>query len=199
MIEKVKGLLKNKNNLIVLVLVGVLLMVIVLPVEEKNENSKLANIGDKINNTSSLTENVEVNQDLPTTDDYVTEMENKLETLLEQMEGAGEVEVIITLQSSEEKIVEKDEPINRSNTTEEDSQGGTRTVNNVDAAENTIYTTEGSLSVPYVVKTISPQVEGVVVLAQGAGNGSVSKNIADAVQVLFGIEAHQIKVIKMDT
>lgn len=198
--EKVKAFMKNKNNLIVMVLVGVLLMVIVLPVEDKQDTDSGKNILKEINNTSSLTASETSNQDLGSTEqDYAEQMEQKLEEVLEKMEGAGKVQVIITLRASEERIVEKDEPINRSNTSEEDAEGGSRTINNVDAGESTVYATDGNISTPYVVKTVTPQVEGVLVLAQGAGNGTVNKNIADAVQVLFGIEAHRIKVVKMES
>ena len=212
--EKIKGLLKNKNNLIVIVLVGVLLMVITLPVEEKqdstshnkllqtNDNGSYLNVaGEKSQNTDAAMtgiDDVAYDTTNGTGQDYARQMEEKLEEVLEKMEGAGEVQVFITLSSSEELIVEKDAPVNRSNTAEADAEGGSRTINSVDAGENTVYATEGNISMPYVVKTVTPRVEGVLVLAQGAGNGTVNKNIADAVQVLFGIEAHQVKVIKME-
>ena len=130
---------------------------------------------------------------------YITELETKLEQMLFNMENVGKVDVLITLQSSEEKIVEKDIPINRSNTEEQDSGGGSRSVSNVDTQEITIYETDSGKSTPYVVKTTSPKVEGVVVVCEGAGIGSVSKNITDAIEVLFGIEPHKIKVVKMKT
>ena len=47
------------------------------------------------------------------------------------------------------------------------------------------------------IKTIFPKIEGVVVLAQGVGTGTISKDILEAVQALFGVEAHKIKVLKM--
>jgi stage III sporulation protein AG len=50
---------------------------------------------------------------------------------------------------------------------------------------------------PYVVKTIVPQVEGVVVVGEGCGTGSVDKNVTEIVQALFGLEAHKVKVVKM--
>ncbi len=200
--EKIRGLLKNKNNLIVLVLVGVLLMVITLPLEENKNNNSYLNKNGSVNNNLSETDS---EKDGPgdsnreyTIHEYTDQMEQKLEDILGKIEGAGEVQVCITLKSSEELIVEKDAPINRSNTAESDSEGGSRTVNTVDAGESTVYATEGNISTPYVVKTVTPQVEGVLVLARGAGNGTVNKNITDAVQVLFGIEAHQVKVIKME-
>ena len=42
----------------------------------------------------------------------------------------------------------------------------------------------------------SKTVEGVVVIADGAGNPSIAKNITDVVQALFDVDSHRIKVIK---
>lgn len=208
MIEKIKAMAKEKNNLLVLVLAGVLLMVIALPVDSGKKKEKDSENGSSaseyINNNSYLyagEENTGVQGKLymGSAEEYTAVMEQKVEELLGQMEGAGQVKVIITLRSSSEKVVEKDAPVSRTDTTEADSGGGTRTVNSVETGENTVYTSEGGYSEPYVIKTLSPQVEGVVVLAEGAGSGSVSKNISDVIQVLFGIDAHQVKVIKFGT
>ena len=49
---------------------------------------------------------------------------------------------------------------------------------------------------PYIVKTLQPDVEGVLVVAEGADDSIVKKNISEAVQVLFGIDVHRIKVAK---
>ncbi|MBD5512127.1 MAG: stage III sporulation protein AG [Lachnospiraceae bacterium] len=208
MIEKVKAMAKDKNNLLVLVLAGVLLMVIALPIDNGKKNEKASekegSASENTNNSSYLYEEEENTGAqgqlcMGSAEEYTAMMEQKLEELLGQMEGAGEVRVIITLRSSSEKIVEKDAPVSRTDTAEADSGGGTRTVNSVETGESTVYANAGSYSEPYVIKTISPQVEGVVVLAEGAGSGSVSKNIVDVIQVLFGIDAHQVKVIKLGT
>ncbi len=195
--DKIKKLIENKNNLIVVILIGVLCMVIALPVkkEEKEETVKQNSTGVSVVETFSEQQVGAETQ----TDTYARSLEKKLEETLSQMDGAGKVNVFITLKASEEKVVEKDTPITRSNTQEEDSQGGSRSVNNVDTKESTIYETQGSSSTPYIVKVISPQVNGVLVVAEGAGSGSVSKNISEAIQSLFGIEAHKIKVVKMKT
>ncbi len=194
MTKNLKEFVKNKNNLIIIVLAGVLLMIIAWPVKKETKINNTSNIN-KVTESENLSdkENTELVEE-----EYVDRMEKKVEEILCNMEGAGQVKVVITIRSSTEKVVEKDLPVNRSNTTEEDAEGGKRTVNNVDAQENTVYSQTGNDSQPYVIKTVSPQVEGVLVLAEGAGSGEVSKNISDAIQVLFGIEAHRIKVIKLE-
>ena len=50
---------------------------------------------------------------------------------------------------------------------------------------------------PFVVQVQSPQVEGVLVVAQGAGSGVIDSEIIAAVEALFPIEPHKIKVMKM--
>lgn len=198
--EKVKQWLKNKNNLLIIVLVGILFMVISLPDAKtgKSVDTSSENVTSEFNNMGLEKEpEIEVWQD--ETAQYVEQLEKRLSELLTRVEGAGKVEVIITLRSSIERVVEKDIGTQQSETQETDAQGGNRTVGSASTNEGTVYVTEGSSSAPYVVKTISPAVEGVVVLAQGAGIGSVSKELSEAVQVLLGIEAHRVKILKMES
>ena len=199
-----KGKALKKDQLLIIILSGVLLMIIAWPVKDESEkiSAKAASVKtDTYNANNNVTEdNVEVMADsIDTEEDYITIMEEKVEKILSSMDRVGKAEVAITLKNSGEKIVEKDVPITRSNTDEQDSQGGSRIVSSVDSGETTIYETESGKTTPYVVKTISPQVEGVLVVCEGAGVGEVSKNITDAIEVLFGIEPHKIKVVKMKT
>lgn len=46
-----------------------------------------------------------------------------------------------------------------------------------------------------VLEDGSVQIDGVVVLADGAGNAGVELSLTDAVRALFGIEAHKVKVL----
>lgn len=202
--DKIKKYIKNKNNLLIIVLVGVLLLVIALPVE----NTKKKNSGTGDTSSYSLTETEiegENNGSSPSyeadnqMDTYAASMEAKLEEVLEQMAGVGAARVVITVKASQEKVVEKDEPVTRSNTEETDSQGGSRVVSSLDKGESTVFSSQNGSSEPYVVKVIQPEVEGVLVVAQGAGSGDVSKNITEAVEVLFNIDAHKIKVVRMKT
>lgn len=53
--------------------------------------------------------------------------------------------------------------------------------------ENSLFETEN----------VGGEVLGVVVVAQGAGTATVDKKILEAVEALFGIEAHKISIVKM--
>lgn len=192
----------RRDNLLVLILSGVLLFIIAMPVKQ---NTGEENKGEEDNHVrrrqessvDGTTGSSGFAANHADTAAETTELEKRLETVLSEMAGVGRVKVMITLESSEELVVEKDEALVRSNTNENDSAGGNRIVNQVDMAPATVYQTKGSDSEPYVVKTLSPSVEGVVVVAQGAGNGTVNKNITEMVQALFGVEAHKVKVVKM--
>ena len=128
---------------------------------------------------------------------YREALEVHLEELFSRMEGAGEVEVMITLASSSEKIVEKDTNGESETITEEDSAGGNRRTTNIVNDETTVYGGETDQEQPYVSKELTPQVEGVVVLAAGGDDAVVKKNITEAAQALFGIDTHKIRIIKM--
>lgn len=190
----------RKDNLVILILAGVLLVIIALPAKDSRE----AEAEDLRTEAGSPAEESPGNDnEIMDTEDsgeeYARQLEQRLRETLSQMEGVGKVRVMITLKSSRELVVEKEQPYLRSSTNENDSQGGNRSVSQLETEENTVYRTDGSVSEPYVVKTLPPQVEGVVVVAEGAGSGTVNRTIVEMVQALFGVEAHKVKVVKMET
>lgn len=202
LLEKLtKGRKPGKDQCLILILAGILLCVIVWPVKTTESKSDLSTI---MNDTIGIQ-----GSDSPgtaggraaegmTESEYVSYWENKLEDSLSYVEGAGRVKVMITLKESEQKIVEKDGPEELSDTVESDAAGGNRTTGESRIEKTTIYTVdEKGNSIPYVVKTIPPAVEGVVVIAQGADRLSVRQNIIEAIQVLFDIDMNKITVVKM--
>lgn len=188
----------RKDNLIVLILAGILLVVIALPTKDGREaEEKGLQTGNRDPVQEGAPDGTETGDPCPE-EDYAGQLEQKLRDLLSRMEGVGKVRVMITLKSSRELVVEKEQPYLRSSTNETDSQGGNRAVVQMETEENTVYRTDGSVSEPYVVKTLPPRVEGVVVVAEGAGSGTVDRNIVELVQTLFDVEAHKVKVVKME-
>lgn len=177
--------LPGKRQLLILLLCGVLLMVIVLPVPEKKEGSK------------EEKQEYEDSGEGAYSSRYEAYLEEKTARILEYVEGAGQVKVMITLKSGAQKIIEKDQQSSSQITEEADSQGGTRTQNDLSSDKTSVYeqNSDGSQS-PYVSKELTPEIEGVVVIADGGDNAVVVKNITEAVQALFGVEAHKIKIMK---
>jgi stage III sporulation protein AG len=178
---------------------GVLLFIIALPTgsgKSGTDDDGDKSSSDISNNTmtDTISETYSGQNDM---EEYAAALESRLEAILSDVDGVGKVKVMVTLSSSEELVIEKDKPSSRSQTNESDANGGTRVVTQMESDEETVYSTEGNTSLPYVVKTIVPQVEGVVVVGEGCGTGSVDKNVTEIVQALFGLEAHKVKVVKM--
>lgn len=175
--------LPGKRQLLILLLAGILLMVIVLPVPDRKEDEQ-----------EKVYKNVQSTDD---TSGYEAYLEEKTARTLQHVRGVGEAEVMITLKSGAQKIIEKDQQSSSQTTDEQDSQGGTRTSKDISSDKTSIYeqNSDGSQS-PYVSKELSPEIEGVVVIADGGDNAVVVKEITEAVQALFGVEAHKIKIMK---
>ena len=162
----------KKDQLLIILLVGVLLVIIALPTDKKSKTQE-----EKEQPAAQQAAAVSTNS-------YETELEQKLKKALSQVEGVGKVDVMITLKSKGE--------------TETDSEGGTRETKETNTQETTIYAQEGSgTQTPYVIKELGPEIEGVIIIAEGGGDARVVQNITDAVEALFHVEAHKIKVMKM--
>lgn len=194
-IHKILGNLKNgklrKDQLLILFLAGVLLLVIAIPAGTK----KAVDTGIR----KSMDGSSKSNDGTMSQSEYTDYMEERLERILSQIDGAGQVQVMITWKSGSEKVVEKDRESKEENVSEQDSQGGSRTTSSHDTQETTIYNSGSSTSgtqEPYVSKEISPQAEGVIVIAPGGGDAVVVKNITEAVQALFEIDTHKIRIMK---
>ena len=196
----------GKDKFLILILIGILLFIIAIPVDSKKQEANETKKGlltDEVPLSASednyhMAENTEAYEENNEQELYVKRLEQRLEYILGYMQGAGNVRVMITLRSSEEKIVEKDIPSSRTNTTEKDAEGGNRNIIDMTSEESTVYATdEAGVKMPYVVKRVEPTIEGVVVMAEGGGNAEVSKQITEAVQALFNIEVHKIRVIQM--
>ncbi len=184
--DKVK--LPGKNQLLIILLVGILLVVIVIPIPDKKTKTNISQ-ADTDSETTAAYSN--------TDEEYEQYLEERVARTLEYVQGVGKTQVMITLKSSGQKIVEKDQQNSSQTTEEEDSSGGTRFVQDNSTDKTSIYeqTSDGSSS-PYVSKELTPEIEGVIVIAEGGDNAVVVQNITEAIQALFGVEAHKIKIMK---
>lgn len=173
--------LKDKNTWLVIGIFGVLLLVIAMPVEKIQEKGSQAP-------QVAVEEHGEKSKEV-NTDDMTAMLEKRLEDTLSLIDGAGKVRVMITLKDTGEKVVEKD--LTRRTDT---ASGGTETT---DLSYSSVYARDGSSETPYVSNELTPQVEGVLVVAQGGGNSLVKQNLLQSVMALFPLEAHKITIVKM--
>ena len=62
--------------------------------------------------------------------------------------------------------------------------------------ESTILTGTGENTAPIVEKEIRPEIEGIIISAQGGGSPTVKAEISGAMEALFDLPPHKIKVLK---
>ncbi|MFU0828854.1 MAG: Stage III sporulation protein AG [Lachnoclostridium sp.] len=202
-IEKVKGKEKKKLSikeigparLVILLMAGIFLLVLSFPdmLSSKNtpkDNEKKTVNYEKNNNPAGSNDD---------DGDYTTELEDRLKKVLSKVEGIGNVEVMITLKGSKEKVILKDNPYTEESMKEVDGEGGNRDSSSIKKEDTTVLVDSGNgESVPYIIQELEPEVEGIVVIAEGGDNVDIKKEIMEAAQVLFNVPAHKVKVMKMN-
>ncbi len=111
---------------------------------------------------------------------YVTNLENRLSETLKTVEGAGNVSVVITVESGMETVLAM-------TTTTKQTAGGTETI-------ETPLIVNGKT---VVVKEVYPKIVGVLIVAQGAKNIAVLNKIQQATTSLLNINPNQIEILTM--
>lgn len=127
---------------------------------------------------------------------YEKELEKRVKEILKNVEGVGTVDVMIMLHSSGEKIIHVDQERSRTSTEEQDSSGGTRKVMTEETSQTALMSGSSGSQEPVIEKEIQPEIAGVVISAQGGGSAQVKAEISEAMEALFGLPAHKIKVLK---
>lgn len=157
-----KKLDKNKLNIIYIIfLIGLCLITIDIPKKETIKNDT--------NIQETATEN----------------LEEKMEKIFTQIQGVGNVKVLINYKSTQEAVLAKD--ISYSN-----NQGES---NNSTATDERIVFS--SNSEPVVLKEKYPEIQGVLIVAQGGDNIEIKNQLIRSTQALLGIEVNKIEVLKM--
>lgn len=186
------------EKLIIMFLAGIFIIVLSFPdfFPKKKESNTTSPKTQSITSGSNTSKESEDDN----TDQYISTLEEKLKSALKKVEGIGDAEVMITLKASKELVTLKDTPYTQDTTNETDQNGGSRISSNITRSdESVLVTSEDGDSIPYVIKEIEPEIEGVVVIAEGGGNQTIVGEIIDAVEVLFDVPTHKIKVMKMNS
>lgn len=124
---------------------------------------------------------------------YEQQIEKRLVTILQKMEGVGQVSVMVTTYSNEEKVLASDVTQSSQQSEEKDQAGGTR--NSVSTNSNQKVVMQSG-NTPYVVKENKPEIKGVLILAEGADNSTVRSEITEAVANLLDVPVHKVSVLK---
>ncbi|MCD7833144.1 MAG: stage III sporulation protein AG [Lachnospiraceae bacterium] len=184
---------RKREQIVILLLFGLLLVVIAWPSGSAETENSLGSVGE--DHSSDSSEILPLEED---TENQITEMEERLARILSQVEGIGQTRVMITLKSDGRKIVEKDTEQSEEKSESTEENGSSSSEQSI-YSEGTIYekASDGS-ETPFVTEELAPEIQGVLVIAQGADDLLLVAEITEAVMALFGVEAHKIKVMKME-
>lgn len=129
---------------------------------------------------------------------YEAQLAQRVADLLRQVEGAGRVSVLVRLASGEEAVYLQDHDQALRRTTERDTQGGTRTIEEETENLRTVLADgDRGLRQPVPRMLQGARVEGVLIVAEGAGDPAVRLRLVRAVQALFpDVPLHRIEVLK---
>lgn len=131
--------------------------------------------------------------------DIESELESRLKDLLETIVGVGSVNILVTVESTEETVVQLNEKMTQQLTNESDRNGTSRHITEVSRdGQVVLYELSGSQS-PIVVKKLKPKVRGVVIVAKGAENATVHKLLQEAVSRGLDVPMHRISVVPRKT
>lgn len=121
--------------------------------------------------------------------DELAGLETRMAQILSQIEGAGQVQVMLRYASGTRTVYQTDS----SQEVSTDSEGKqTKT-----EIQTVMSSGSGGQSTPVAVQTICPTFQGALVVSQGADSAAVKLNLVSAVSSLTGLGADKITVIKM--
>ena len=125
-------------------------------------------------------------QSITSISEYSNFLENKLENVLAQIEGAGNVAAMITFESGTEFVYASSED---SKTNSSTNSSGTTVVTTTSISPYT-KNAEG-----LIVKEILPKISGVIVVASGAKDTKVKLEIIKAIQAVLEVPLANIEVL----
>ncbi|CAM3963996.1 stage III sporulation protein AG [Paenibacillus alkaliterrae] len=122
-------------------------------------------------------------------------LETRLKEILEKIVGVGTVDVLVTVDSTEETIFVRNTQESESVQDENDRNGGRRHVTSITKdGQVVLYEVSGEQK-PIITKTINPRIRGILIVAKGAENATVRRLIVNAVEKGFNVPVNRISVV----
>ena len=187
---------KKIENLVFLVIVLIITVVVINYIwnGNKSSNKTITNSAGRQLASSKTSQDVDSNQSSSSSNSE--SLERRLEDILKNIDGVGDVKVFINYSESSETVAMYNENSKKSTTEETDKSGGVRKVEETDSQKEVIYQEQNGNKTPIVQKTIEPKIEGAIITAKGASDINVKTNIIQAVEAATGLATHKIQVFQ---
>ena len=193
--DKSKDQNNKKSDKILVNLVLMILVAVVIVLASsffKNSSSTSATL-EEMEKDKIVTENNSFQSN-----DYETQLENKLKTTLEGIEGVGKVQLMIYFESGEESVPAVNINDSKSLTEENDTEGGKRNTTQENNGRTVVMSNNGNADEPLIVKTYKPTITGVCVVAEGSSEKVTELRIRQAVINLFNLPENKVNVYPMN-
>jgi stage III sporulation protein AG len=174
---------RTTQNIIVLAGLGVVLMILSNYFKAEPEVSNVL----PVTNAEKQMEVVESNEE--------KKMEQRLQTMLEQLPGVGRVDVMIVFDASKQLVIQQNIENNQQVTEEQDRNGATRQIHEQSKQSQTVMQQSSGNQQPLVVQTIQPKVRGVLIIAEGAERQAVKQMILEAVRKGLDVRLSAISIL----
>lgn len=122
-------------------------------------------------------------------------LEQKISHLLSNVKGAGSVMVSVTFERGARQEHEKNVTRETKVVEERDTTGGVRTTSESKESEQVLMSKENGVDKPVMLSETKPEVKGVLIVAEGAGDSEVRANLTKAVETGLGIASYKITVL----
>lgn len=186
--EEGKDKKRQIENIVVFIII---LIITVLVINNMWSSDKKESTENKVDSSKVLAQ---------TTSTEVTNQQNledKLEDILESINGVGKVKVLIKYSESSTLVAMYNETSSESKTEEKDGNGITKNVTESENKKEIVYADDNGESKPITEKVIMPVIEGAVITAEGASDANVKTSIVNAVEAVTGLAVHKIQVFEM--
>lgn len=168
---------KIRNRL--LISVGLLgLLLIFLSELGGSENPKVASMSQTVENEA-----------------YIQSMEDKLGKLVEQVSGAGNCHVMVTLEQGTQYVFASESKKVIDETQSRDGDENSKVQQKDNSESRIVVLEENGVSRPLVETSKEPQVKGVVVVCEGGSSSIVRERITEVLTTVLGIGSHQVCVV----
>ena len=184
---------KKIENLVFLVITLIITIVIINYVWNGNNNSNKTITNSAGKQLAYTQGNQNTNQNVTNS----SNLEERLEDILKNISGVGNVKVFINYSESSETVAMYNENSKTSVTEETDTSGGVRKVETTDSQKEIVYQEDNGDKVPIIKKTVEPKIEGAIITAKGASNINIKTSIIQAVEAATGLATHKIQVFEM--
>jgi stage III sporulation protein AG len=122
-------------------------------------------------------------------------LESRLKDILEKIVGVGTVDVLVSVESTEEVVYVSNDQKSQQTTEEIDKSGGKRHMTSItDNGTIVLYEQSGDQT-PIITKKIKPRISGILIVAKGAENPTVKRLILDAVEKGINVPVNRISIV----